>query len=82
MPAPLTPGGGGALDGVGSVSRVPSGDLFGLYHSQWLAYAPGADCGQSHYNPEDPMGVFGMTRNTFTGTISNGSGGLRIGRAP
>jgi len=67
---------GWALDGVGSVSRVPSGDLFGLLPQfNGFAYAQGTIAANIITTLKIPMGVFGMTRNTFTGTISNGSGG-------
>jgi hypothetical protein len=67
---------GWPLDGMGSVSRVPPGDVFGkLPQFDALAYAQGAVAANTWVTVKIPMGVFGMTRNSFTGSISNGSGG-------
>jgi hypothetical protein len=67
---------GWALDGVGSVSRVPPGDLFGLAPQfDGFAYAQGAVAANTWVTLKIPMAAFGMTRNKFTGSISNGSGG-------
>lgn len=67
---------GWALDGMGSVSRVPEGDLFGLLPQfDGFAYAQGAIAANTIVTLKIPVGVFGMTQNTFTGSISNGSGG-------
>lgn len=73
---------GWALDGCGSVSRVPEGDLFGLLPQfDGFAYAQGPVAANTIVTLKIPMGAtalggLGLTQNTFTGSISNGSGGL------
>jgi hypothetical protein len=67
---------GWPLDGGGSVSRVPPGDRFGLAPQfDLLQYAQGPVAANTWVTCKVPLGAYGMTRNTFTGSISNGSGG-------
>ena len=67
---------GWAFDGCGNVSRVPSGDLFGLAPQfDGFAYAQGSIVGNQMVTLKIPLTKFGLNKNTFVGSISNGSGG-------